>query len=536
MKQTRESLGLDKLFALIDAKGELASSIKRHKLARQHMKLTELQEEYRHIARFLQQIRDDKALKAKLEDIFSHMQELSLSHIKQADCLLPHELFELKSFLWLYLQMCETLSKAGLAVLHPLPDMKELFKLLDPDGNKLPIFRISPLYSNKLAKLLDKQLALSLSLQHTRQQDLDEARRNLDMPSLKEEFVLSRNRQDLISRLLTTRHFVVTNENLANYSFKLADTPAALVIKQEMDSIQTAVKEEEALILQELSNKIKSVITELETAYHSAGELSWDYSLAEFALHYNCCIPELKPWQDNSFPGINLKAAVNLPLKLYLEANNRNYQALDICLDQATNLITGPNMGGKSTALITLGQLCYLASLGIPIPASQAELPLYDNIYYNHTSNDNAENLSSFGKEVVAFNAALQKKGRTLMLLDEFAKGTNPAEGEVICMAVIRYLSTTQHTLVAATHFTAPATLEGIAHYSIKGIAEGDFTRLQSLPEGDMKSRLKLLSEAMDYALIRLQKATPPPQCAVKIATILGLPQAILEHINHAKA
>jgi len=327
----------------------------------------------------------------------------------------------------------------------------------------------------------------------------------------------------------------VINENLANYSFKLADSPIALKIKQEIESLRNAIAEEETCILQNLSNKVQACISDLEIAYHSTGELSWDHCLAEFSIQYGCCIPELLPWYDDRFPGISITAAANLPLKLYLETHNRSYQALDFSFSNDANLITGPNMGGKTTALITLGQLCSLAALGIPLPAKQATLPIYDHVYYNHNSNDNSENLSSFGREVVAFNAALQKKGRTLMLLDEFAKGTNPAEGEAICLAVIKYLSATAHTLVAATHFTAPAKLEGIAHFSIKGIGEKDFSHLQMLPEGDMKSRLKLLSEAMDYALISLPGTSNPPQCAVKIATILGLPKEILEIIDNGE-
>ncbi|MDD2228284.1 MAG: hypothetical protein PHY48_02605 [Candidatus Cloacimonetes bacterium] len=528
MKELRESLGLDKLFALIEAKGELAASIKRHKLARQHVKLTELAAEYRHCSLFIELITQNKPTKAKLEDIFSHFQELALSQIKQADCLQLHELFELKNFLWQYQQMCAVLKEHALETLHPMPNLSALFKLLDPDGNGLPTFRISPKYSLPLAKLLDLQLNSSRHLQEERQRDLVAARQALDMSKLKEEFVLSRNRQEELAKLLATKHFIVFNENLANYSFRLADSANALAIKQELKAIKGTITEEEANILQKLSKQIKAHFKDLETAYTSAGELSWDFYLAEFAHKYSCCIPKLLA-DDIPFPGIKLKAAVNLPLWLYLEANNRSYQALDIRLEKATNLITGPNMGGKSTALITLGQLCYLASKGIPLPAQKAELPVYDNIYYNHTSTDNSENLSSFGREVVAFNAALQRKGKTLMLLDEFAKGTNPAEGEALCSAVIEYLSSTEHTLVATTHFSAPAKLDGISHFSIKGIAEKDFSSLQKLPEADMKSRLKLLSEAMDYALVPIRGTSQPPQCAVKIATILGLAPEILE-------
>ena len=529
MKELRESLGLDKLFALIEAKGELAASVKRHKLARQHVKLSELKAEYQHCSLFMDIITHSKPAKAKLEEIFSHFQELNLSHLKQTECLQVHELFEIKNFLWQYQQMCAVMGKQGMNNLHPLPDLSAMFTLLDPDRNGLPTFRISAQYSQQLARLLEAQRSSSMRLQKARQQDLADARQALDMPRLNAEFVLSRNRQEVLTKLLASKHFIVSNENLANYSFRLADSATALAIKQDLDALKDKITEAETNILQELTSEVKTHFKDLERAYQSVGELSWDFYLAEFAQKYDCCIPKLLSSDKKPFPGIKLKAAVNLPLKLYLEEHNRSYQALDLRLEKATNLITGPNMGGKSTALITLGQLCYLASKGIPLPAKKAELPVYDNVYYNHTSTDNSENLSSFGKEVVAFNAALQRKGKTLMLLDEFAKGTNPAEGEALCAAVIEYLSHTDHTLVATTHFSAPAKLDGIAHFSIKGIAEKDFARLQKLPDNDMKSRLKLLSEAMDYALIPLSGTSQPPQCAIKIATILGLPADIIK-------
>lgn len=527
MKQTRESLGLDKLFNLIDAAGDFGNAVKRQKLAHQHNKLPALQEDYNRCARLISVMERNSSSGAKLEEIFSHMQELPLTHYKQTDMLLLHELFELKSFLWLYKQLAKHMEKEGLSDLHPLPNLDKLFSLLDPEANGLPGFRISPHYSPELKSLIDNQFTLTQKLKAIRKRDLQEASVSLGIPGLKEEFVLSRNRQDAISRLLASNMFVLTQENLANLSFRLADSPAALAVKQEMDALLLNVKAEENVILRQLSDTVFTYLDALTIAWHSSKELCWDYMRARFAISYHCCIPKLLAWNAEAFPGIKLSSAVNLSLKLHLEQRQHRYQPLDITMDNAMNLITGPNMGGKSTALITIGQLCYLAGLGIPLPAKSASLPIYDHIYYNHVGNDGSETLSSFGKEVVAFVAALNKKGRSLMLLDEFAKGTNPTEGEALCVAVIKYLATTPHSLMAATHFNAPTSLQGIAHFSIKGIAEESFTRLARLTDEDMKQRLKLLSEAMDYSLVPQRTATPPPRCAFKIAALLGMPEEI---------
>lgn len=532
MKQILESLSMDKIYALIESKGELESYAKRHKLARSHVNISEIKAGYARIKQLMHELSNNKALKSFLDDVFCHNPSLAISHIKQTESLQMHEFFELKSFLWNYMRLWEKLSAADLHLLHPMPDMSHLFKALDPEANKLPVFRISPQYSPKLAKLLELRQSLSNKLKEKRAADLQAAKHTLSMPSLKDEFVMPRSRHEAVTRILSSKLFVVKSENLANYTFCLADTADALAIKQELNSLQLEITDEETKVLYELSKLVHSCLPQLETAWHSTVELCWDYMLSCFALKYGCCIPKILDWTKDSFPGISLVSAVNLPLKLYLEVNHRSYQALDICLSNTANLITGPNMGGKSTALITLGQICHLASIGIPVPAKQAELPIYDSVYYNHDKGENSENLSSFGREVIAFNAALQRKGRCLMLLDEFAKGTNPAEGEAICMAVFRYLSSSHHSLFAATHFSAPARLPGISHFSIKGISEADFQKLQNTPDTDTRHRLKLLSEAMDYSLIALKGKGSPPQCAVKIASILGLPQEILDQLS----
>jgi dsDNA-specific endonuclease/ATPase MutS2 len=166
-----------------------------------------------------------------------------------------------------------------------------------------------------------------------------------------------------------------------------------------------------------------------------------------------------------------------------------------------------------------------MARLAIPLASKAAELPVFDHVSYNY--NPHQENLSSFGREIIGLKQALSAGQRSLILLDEFAKGTNPTEGEALSSAVLLHLLGTDHYCVAATHFTAPAMLKDIAQYVMAGRKEDSLAKLAE--HSDLAQRLKLLSEAMDYRLIRLKKNQAPPMAAIRIARALGLPKEILD-------
>jgi len=406
-----------------------------------------------------------------------------------------------------------------------------MFSLLDPEGNKLPTFRIYPSYSPVLKKLTQKQFNIATRLKETRHKDLEKAKKELQIPTLKEEFTLSRNRQEQLEAILASQYFIVVSEGLVNYNFRLADSKEAADLKAELLQLSMELTEEENKILSSLTTQIQNAFSNFELAYNSAGEYAWDFCLAKFAFHHNCCLPTI----THSFECIYLSEAVNLPLKLFLEKLQRQYQPLNIEMRQKDNLITGPNMGGKSTALITIGQMCILASIGIPLPAKNAKLPLFDEVYYNHDSGENSETLSSFAREVVSLSNILQRKGKKLILLDEFAKGTNPEEGEAICVATLKYLINSDNTIISATHFSAPTELSGLAHFTIKGIDELSFKRLEKMQDSSLETRLALLSAAMDYSLLPVSEKTAPPKCAIRIAGILGLPAEILEQLYQEK-
>lgn len=528
MHRTESDHGLAQILQLLPSEGEFCSVAKRHKLRENPLPIQELEQELEHRSRLMKLFSHAHDAQMQMAELVMHLSDPGMAHWDKVESLAIHELFELKSFLYHYLALKTFLEKHKLQSLHPLPELSGLFRLLDPENNGLPLFRLSPAYSPKLHKLDEERLSCAHKLHEIRFADLEKAKKTLKLPTLKEDFILSRNQEARIQLLLNSKYYVISAESLANISFRLADSSTALKLKNKLNKLQQDIHSEEQVILQQLTQAIQNQLPELKQARSSTIDLVWDYMLAAYGEKYKCCIPAVYDPQ-HQFQGIRLKAAVNLPLKLVLEAQQRHFQALDLDFEQPISLITGPNMGGKSTVLKTLALFCACAARGIPVPANMALLPVFRHIYYNHESEEHSETLSSFGREVVSFNEALQHGDSTLFLLDEFAKGTNPEEGEALSLATLKYLQGMNYTLIAATHFSAPAKLKGITHYSIRGIGEKDFTRLESLPVENLKDRLKLLSEAMDYALVKLPEGKQPPQCAMQIASLLGLPETILK-------
>ena len=527
MHRTESDHGLAQILQLLPSEGEFCSVAKRHKLRENPLPIQELEQELEHRSRLMKLFFHAHDAQMQMAELVMHLSDPGMANWDKVESLAIHELFELKSFLYHYLALKTFLEKHKLQSLHPLPELSGLFRLLDPENNGLPLFRLSPAYSPKLHKLDEERLSCAHKLHEIRFADLEKAKKTLKLPTLKEDFILSRNQEARIQLLLNSKYYVISAESLANISFRLADSSAALKLKNKLNKLQQDIHSEEQVILQQLTQAIQNQLPELKQARSSTIDLVWDYMLAAYGEKYNCCIPAVYDPQ-HQYRGIKLKAAVNLPLKLVLEEQHRLYQPLDLDFKDHISLITGPNMGGKSTTLKTIALFCACAAKGIPVPADKALLPVFDHIYYNHAGDDHSETLSSFGREVVAFNTALHHGESTLFLLDEFAKGTNPEEGEALSLATIQYLQDMGFTLIAATHFSAPTKLNGIAHYSIRGISAKDFTRLKKLPKDNLQNMLKLLSEAMDYALIKLPAGQNPPQCAAQIAALLGLPPEIL--------
>lgn len=517
-----KALRFDSILKLIHPHSESGKQLMRKTLSDNHMDLATLQKEYERIRTLMKGIRSPE-LNNAIQDNLAHILCINTANLEPDRSFELHEIFELKQFIYYYQKLRELYTSSNLPTRDVLVDLYPLFEFLDPDGHRLPTFRLSPSYSPILSSAFEELSHLNLKLKTLQEQHLQEARKALDLPTLKAEFVISRMQKELSDQLATSKYFLLQSENTVNLSYKLCSTEQMNQIQIRIATLKDTIKTAEAEVLQRINLHLKSYRAEIILMINATASLDWDFSRAVFGNIYDCCIPNL----DNE-SGIYLRGARNLPLIQHLKQDQREFQSIDIQMDTGVNVLTGPNMGGKTTALQTIGQMALLVRMGIPLPCLEARLPVYDFVWYNHDEQDQSEDLSSFGRETVSFVHALKHRGRGFILLDEFAKGTNPAEGEAIATATLRFLSKSKHTCLAATHYSAPAMMKDLAQFSIKGFDKETFDKLRSDSVTELKKRLILLGKAMDYSIIRLQDNQLPPMCAMEIAEILGLDPEII--------
>jgi DNA mismatch repair protein MutS2 len=187
------------------------------------------------------------------------------------------------------------------------------------------------------------------------------------------------------------------------------------------------------------------VLAELDLAFACAG-----YAEATGAVE-----PQIVPFTKRAgHPGSTVKLIqARHPL-----LDPERVVPIDVVLDEQTFIvvITGPNTGGKTVALKTVGLLCLMAYCGLHIPASDGSaVSAFEHIYADIGDEQSIEqNLSTFSAHMVNLISFLGRADcRSLVLLDELGAGTDPGEGAALARAVLEHLRARQATTLVATHY-----------------------------------------------------------------------------------
>ncbi|MHB1023390.1 MAG: endonuclease MutS2 [Acidobacteriaceae bacterium] len=161
---------------------------------------------------------------------------------------------------------------------------------------------------------------------------------------------------------------------------------------------------------------------------------------------------------DPSNP-LSLKSARHPLLEMRLRASGGSVVPLTLALPENAKqlIISGPNTGGKTVALKTLGLLALMAQAGIPVPAEEAHLPIFDSVYADIGDAQSIErNLSTFSAHIVNLNRiAREADNDSLVLLDELGSATDPEEGAALAVAVSEHFLRRQAWSFISTHLTA---------------------------------------------------------------------------------
>lgn len=226
----------------------------------------------------------------------------------------------------------------------------------------------------------------------------------------------------------------------------------AIEANNELVQETRAEEQETARLLAELTDAVRASLPDIERLAADIGELDWIVARAALAERMAATRPAIDP------ASVSLKAARH-PLLLAQSWRDPSRPVVPVDLELPRErpllLVTGPNAGGKTIALKTLGLLCLMAQGGCHLPAAEgSRLPLISRLFAVIGDEQSvAENLSTFSAFVRQVREVLARvDAGSLVLLDELGAGTDPDEGAALAQAILEELERRGALVMATTH------------------------------------------------------------------------------------
>lgn len=274
-------------------------------------------------------------------------------------------------------------------------------------------------------------------------------------------------------------------------------------------------KREEERILRRLSDEVRAQSTVLAANQQWLAQLDLRAAAARFAVAVQATAPFLE-----ERPQVALFAARHPLLLLQADGSRRDMDVIPVDLllgaDGDTLIISGPNTGGKTLALKTLGLLTLMVRCGLPIPCrADSRLHLFGKIFADIGDEQSIEtSLSTFSGHLLRLRTVLeQADSDSLVLLDELGTGTDPAEGGALAMAVLDALRARGARTVVTTHLNL-----------VKGYA--------LLNEGVQNAAVSFDSQTL-RPTYRLHYGAPGASSALTIARTLGFDESVLRQAEN---
>ena len=261
-------------------------------------------------------------------------------------------------------------------------------------------------------------------------------------------------------------------------------------------------------ILTEFSNTLRPSIPEILQSYEFLAEIDFIRAKSHFAIQTNSIKPSLENEQL-----LDWTMAVHPLLQLSLAKHGKKVVPLDIELNlkQRILIISGPNAGGKSVCLKTVGLLQYMLQCGMLVPMHErSHVGLFGSIFIDIGDEQSIEDdLSTYSSHLTNMKIMMKNcNERSLILIDEFGGGTEPQIGGAIAEAVLKRFNIKDTFGVITTHYQ-----------NLKHFAEDH--------EGVVNGAM-LYDRHLMQALFQLQIGNPGSSFAVEIARKIGLPEDVI--------
>ncbi len=399
----------------------------------------------------------------------------------------------------------------------------ELIQLLSPSHIRSYLeeasFHFEELFPKLFQPLQHKQRDIELE----RSQHLADRKKRVEQElgfeiGRKSPFYIARKELDRIHKLKQHPAFGIVKETPFDIAFDWVTDEEEHQLLKRIEALEIEWQEAERLANSQLANKVLPYREELLKWVDAFGEIDFTYAKACFAKSYN----GVKPIWNETSHSLELIGGVHPWLQSQWGVRGDGFTPIDLELNKSeVAVIVGPNMGGKSVAIKTLGLCTLMAQLGLFVPAQSFRFAPVDGIEYIGGEQEQLElGLSSFGGEVQQLVNLLQRSeaDRLLVLCDEVGRGTNPEEGEALAISIVEELGKKPWYACFVSHYSAVVDLPQISVYQIRGLPEG-LEDMQHSPD---------LLQHLDHRLERVEQGVVP-QTALTIAEWMGLPSVVIE-------
>ena len=292
--------------------------------------------------------------------------------------------------------------------------------------------------------------------------------------------------------------------------------PAEVVeANNKVRELEAAERREVIRILTVFTDEVRPHVSEILNSYEFLAQIDLIHAKTELARITKAFEPEVK-----AEPQLDWIQAIHPLLQLSLEKQGKKVVPLDIMLRNSRNgnknegrllIISGPNAGGKSVCLKTVGLLQYMLQCGLSVPLGERSTTgMFENIMIDIGDEQSIENdLSTYSSHLLNMkNMMKQANARTILLIDEFGGGTEPTIGGAIAEAVLKQLWKKQTFGVITTHYQ-----------NLKHFAEDH--------EGVVNGAM-LYDRNQMQALFQLSIGQPGSSFAIEIARKTGLPEEVI--------